>query len=130
MLALGNIISESVDVRDMVLNAGITDPLVNYIEQFNSRNAIWAFCNLFRGFPVPNMEFCGKYFPFLMKKITTIETLQDIEISEDCLWTLCELTGRVSKITTNNFYRGRFNKVNIYREQGLSICFTSGARVN
>lgn len=90
---LGNIISESVFARDKLLSMGFPEVLVSYIEQYNSKGGIWAFCNLFRGHPAPNIEFCDKYFPFFTKKISSLETPQDIEISEDCLVTLVELTG-------------------------------------
>lgn len=92
LLILGNIISESTYARDEIIAAGFPEVLVNYIEQYNSKNGIWAFCNLFRGHPAPALEFCNKYFPFLMKKIASTQTQQDLEISEDCLWVLVELT--------------------------------------
>lgn len=90
---MGNIISESVFARDKLLDMGFPEVLVNYIEQYNSRGGIWAFCNLFRGHPAPNIQFCDKYFPYFIKKILTLETPPDIETSEDCLATLVELTG-------------------------------------
>ena len=92
MLILGNIISESTGARDEIINAGFPEVLVNYIEQYTSKNGIWAFCNLFRGHPAPSLEFCDKYFPFLMKKIASFQNQQNLEISEDCLWVLVELT--------------------------------------
>jgi len=92
LLILGNIISESTLARDEIIAAGFPEVLVNYIQQYTSKNGIWAFCNLFRGHPAPAIEFCDKYFPFLMKRIASMQNQQELEISEDCLWVLVELT--------------------------------------
>lgn len=106
LLTLGNVVSESTYARDTILNTGIADVLVSYIEQFNSKSGMWAFCNLFRGHPAPQFEFCSKYLPFLMKKINASQNQEDIEVSEDCLGTLWELSG------TDHYIHREFYKSN------------------
>lgn len=93
LLALGNTVGDSVEARDAIVNAGVTDVLISFIEQYNSVNGTWAFVNLFRGHPPPSGEFLNRYFPFLMKRVVSFQNQQDIDIAEDCLKVLNELTG-------------------------------------
>ena len=79
--------------RDLCLEFGIEDLIIDYVVRFKSRNGIWALCNLVRGVPGPDRLFCAKAFPLLLKRATAkIEDLNDHEMAQDCLWTLEELT--------------------------------------
>lgn len=95
LLGLGNLVGESVQYRDFCIEFGLGGSLIEYILRFNSRNGVWALCNFARGIPPPSPLFCAKAFPILIKKATAkTEDANTLEMAQDCMWTLDELTSK------------------------------------
>jgi hypothetical protein len=108
LLALGNLVGESVLLRNAALDMGILDILIGHIEKVASKNGVWALCNLVRGHPAPDSLYYTKAFPIIMKRAcraNSISNIEEAESSEDCLWTLVELSDLpLENINVINFF--------------------------
>jgi importin subunit alpha-6/7 len=71
--ALGNIAGDSLPCRDLVLQAGVMQPLLNQLNPRSKvsllREATWALTNLCRGRPPPDFELVRPALPTLAKLV-------------------------------------------------------------
>jgi len=89
--AIGNIVGDCPAMRDLVLQNGASDKIVQLVEVTASsgqmgplRNAVWALSNLVRGKPQPAMPHVTRVLPVLAKLLM----LQDEEVLMDTCWAL------------------------------------------
>ncbi|KAJ5078441.1 importin alpha [Anaeramoeba ignava] len=64
---IGNIVADSINLRDLILQKGITQIVIQMIEESNGlvndiQTASWMLSNLLRGNPIPNLNFFKPYF--------------------------------------------------------------------
>lgn len=85
---LGNIAGDSVQARDMLLDAGIMPPLLTRLSAHPPvsllRNATWALSNLCRGKPQPALDAVSPALPIL----AALVYVQDTEVLADACWSL------------------------------------------
>jgi len=90
--ALGNIAGDSVNCRNLVLEAGILSPLLKQIKNNCRisflRNCVWTLSNLCRNKPGPNLKDTNSILFVLAKLIFS----DDTEILTDVCWTLSYLS--------------------------------------
>jgi hypothetical protein len=90
--ALGNIAGDGVATRDLVISAGIVEPLLRAItpgaKDTFIRNAAWTLSNLCRGKPLPDIRLVAPLLP----KLSALITSTDRETLADSLWALSYLS--------------------------------------
>lgn len=98
---LGNISGDSPDLRDLVLEAGALDPLLQNIANPESNsllsNCVWALSNFCRGKPQPHISAVSAAIPHLCNLLQA----QNNEALADACWALSYMSdGEDSKIQT------------------------------
>jgi importin subunit alpha-6/7 len=90
--ALGNIAGDSPPCRDLVLQAGAMQPLLNQLNQNSKvsmlRNATWTLSNFCRGKPQPDFELVRPSLPTLSNLVFS----PDEEVLTDACWALSYLS--------------------------------------
>ena len=90
--ALGNIAGDGIGTRDLVLGAGIVEPLLRALTPAAKdsfiRNAAWTLSNLCRGKPMPDFNVVLPLLP----KLSALITSTDKETLADALWALSYLS--------------------------------------
>ena len=90
--ALGNIAGDSPPCRDLVLNAGAMEPLLQQLHQHSKlsmlRNATWTLSNFCRGKPQPQFDMVKPALPSLAQLIFS----PDEEVLTDACWALSYLS--------------------------------------
>ena len=91
--ALGNIIGDGPDMRDICINEGVVDPLLRLISPNMTlsfmRNVTWVIVNLCRNKdPLPSMDTIAKLLPALCFLLTKDDTL----ILIDAVWAISYLS--------------------------------------
>mmetsp|Transcript_4067 Transcript_4067/g.13063 ORF Transcript_4067/g.13063 Transcript_4067/m.13063 type:complete len:454 (+) Transcript_4067:1-1362(+) len=85
---LGNIAGDSVDARDMLLGAGMMEPLLAQLSSHPRttllRNATWALSNLCRGKPQPSLDYVGP----ALGPLAALVYVDDVEVLTDACWSL------------------------------------------
>lgn len=95
--ALGNIAGDSPPCRDLVLQAGAMQPLLNQLNQNSKlsmlRNATWTLSNFCRGKPQPDFELVKPSLPTLASLVFS----PDEEVLTDACWALSYLSDGVNE---------------------------------
>ena len=91
--ALGNIAGDSPQLRNVVLHAGVLQPLLAQLQQPNVtidmlRNGTWALSNLCRGKPPPSFELVSPALPTLGQLIVQ---QKNAEVLTDACWAIAYL---------------------------------------
>src|SRR5690606_4494642 len=93
--ALGNIAGDSAECRNLVLQHGVLEPLLQAIRVAQRsgpltllRNAVWVLSNLCRGKPQPSLSLLSPALPLLAELIHSA----DSEVVVDATWALSYLS--------------------------------------
>lgn len=88
--AIGNLAGDNAHVRDMVMSAGVVQPICEKLDQAPAgssfvRNASWTLSNFCRGRPGPSFSLIERAIPSLVKVL--VEN-QSEDIIVDVCWAL------------------------------------------
>jgi len=99
--AAANITGDNLDFRDIFLEKGCMDILLEVLKKFEGsynvlKSASWTLSNLTRGKPYPEWDYVSKAIPFLSQ---IIKEVQSPEIVSHALWSVAYLSGIINLLS-------------------------------